>query len=75
MPYANSNVFWRRGDIGWILLAAFVWLWDAYAPETLSRAFWRGLEHPRSRPFVLVAWGWVTSHLFFRKPARILIKW
>ncbi len=64
-----------KGEHGWFILAVFVWLWDAYAPETLSRAFWRALEHPSRRWYVLVAWGWVTSHLLIKKPARILIWW
>ena len=65
----------KEGGMGWILLAVFVWAWDWYAPESLTKAFWRGLENPKSRPFVLFGFVWVTSHLFFRKPAKILVRW
>lgn len=61
-----------RGEHGWIGLAIYIYLWDRYAPETLSRAFWRALEHPTKRPLVLFAWAWVTSHLILKKPQRIL---
>lgn len=64
-----------RGEHGWIGLAAFILLWDRYAPETLSKAFWRALEHPTRRPIVLLAWGWVTSHLILKRPAKILVRW
>jgi len=65
----------RSGAAGWFLLAVFVWAWDALMPETLSSALTRGITNPRSRPFVLFAWAWVSSHLIFRKPQKLLIRW
>lgn len=65
----------RQGSRGWVGLAVYVFLWDTLASETLSRALWRGLENPRSRPVVLFCWGWVTSHLLLRRPKKILVRW
>lgn len=64
-----------RGDHGWVAIAAFVTLWDIFAPETLSRAFWRAIEHPVHRWWVLAIWAHVTAHLFLKKPAKVLIVW
>lgn len=64
-----------RGDFGWLLLAVYVYLWDRYASETLSRAFWRGVEHPVHRWWVVAAWMWVTAHLLLKRPAKILVRW
>lgn len=58
----------RGGKLGWVILAAFVVLWDNLARETLSDAFWRGLLGRRSRFFVIALWAIVTSHLFLRTP-------
>lgn len=65
----------RVGTIGWLILAAFVWLWDWLAKESLSAALWRGLANPRKRWLVVAAWGWVTSHLLLKRPAKILVWW
>lgn len=65
----------KRGTLGWIGLVAYVSLWDSLASETLSRALWRGLENPKSRPVVLFCWLWLTSHLLFRRPKKILVRW
>lgn len=64
-----------RGEYGWAGLAAYVFIWDTFAPESLSRALWRGLEHPTSRPLVVACWMWVSSHLLLKRPARILWRW
>lgn len=64
-----------KGEVGWGLLALYVFLWDRYAAETLSRAFWRGVEHPMKRWLVVVAWGWVTVHLLFKRPRKLLVWW
>lgn len=34
------------GTKGWMILGAFVVAWDIFAPETLSGAVDRALEHP-----------------------------
>lgn len=52
------------GTIGWVGLAAYVIAWDILAPETLSSAVDRALEHPSMK---YVAWGIggvVSGHLF-----------
>ena len=64
-----------RGTVGWFGLIAYIWTWDWNAPETLSQAWWRGLTHRTTRLALIFIWGWVTSHLFFKKPVRILIYW
>ncbi len=64
-----------KAEIGGVLLILYVWAWDKYATETLSQGFWRGLQHPESRLVLIFVWGWVSSHLFFRIPKRILVKW
>lgn len=69
-----------RDAIGWVGLAIYVWLYDWLVPKhfnrpTLSRSLWEALEHPKKRWFVLFAWGWTTSHLLLKRPAKILLKW
>jgi uncharacterized RDD family membrane protein YckC len=60
---------------GWAAIAGFVYAWDTWMDESLSSGFWAALSGKRSRVLVLFAWGWVTSHLFLKRPARILIRW
>ncbi len=64
-----------KAEIGWTLFVVYVWLWNKYATEGLSQGFWRGLEHPESRLILIFVWGWVSSHLLFKRPRRILVKW
>jgi len=71
----HKRGFALKSEHGWIGLVLYVWAWDWYGPETLSEGFWRGLKNPASRFFVIFAWAWVSSHLFFRKPKRILVRW
>jgi len=61
--------------VGWLGLAVYVALWDRFANKTLSRALWDGLEDPRSRAVVIGLWAWLTSHLFLKKPKKILWFW
>lgn len=65
----------RAGTLGWIGLALYIAAWDILASETLSSAWWRALAGKRSRPLVLIAWAYVTSHLFLRVPRKILVRW
>lgn len=58
----------RRGEVGWIGLAAFVIAWDMFAGETMSSAFRRGLENERTRPFVLGGLGITALHLLNALP-------
>lgn len=62
----------RIGAVGWVGLTLYVIGWDAFASETLSTAFDRGLQHPSKRPVVIVTWCLVTAHLFGRfLPTRV----
>ena len=60
------------GTYGWLGLAAYITLWDWLAPETLSRAWWKAVEHPRNRWLIVALWGWITAHLFLKRPAKVL---
>jgi hypothetical protein len=63
------------GLLGWIGLVLYVEEWDRRSPVSLSRVWGEALEHPIAGPVIIALWGWVTSHLFLRKPERILIRW
>lgn len=71
----RSPILLMQGGYGWIGLAIYILLWDRYAGETLSRAFWNSLEHPVKRWPTLIAWGWVTSHLVLKRPTKLLVRW
>lgn len=60
----------RAGTVGWVGLTAYVAVWDAYAPETLSGAFGRAVLHPKARWPVVALWGLTTAHLFGVLPRR-----
>lgn len=55
------------GSKAWAGLAIYVLAYDIWAmkrgSETLSGAFWRGMDHPRKRWMVVLAWLVVTKHL------------
>lgn len=54
----------KSGTIGWGLLAGYVLAWDILAPETLSSAADRALEHPAMK-YVAYGIGAVTvAHVF-----------
>ena len=62
------------GTKGWLGLVAYVAIFDLVAGytnrETLSGAFYRAFLHPRQRWIVIVAWVYLTLHLFAILPAR-----
>jgi hypothetical protein len=61
----------HAGTIGWGLLAAYVIAWDVLAPETLSHAVDRALDHKAMK---YVAWGVggiVSGHLFNVIPEKL----
>lgn len=61
----------HAGTIGWIGLAAYVIAWDLLAPETLSAAADRALEHNYMK---YVAWGLggiVTGHVLNVIPDKV----
>ena len=53
----------RSGGIGWLGIATGVVAWDIMAPESLTHAFHRGMENPRTRPLVLGALAITAAHL------------
>jgi len=53
----------KQGTLFWAGLAAYVALCDVFGKETLTHAFGRGLENPRTRPFVVGALGITALHL------------
>jgi hypothetical protein len=65
----------HKSALGWLGLVTYVWVWDWYGPESLTKGWWRGLQHPETRLVLIFVWAWVSSHLFFRKPQKILIRW
>ena len=63
------KIVFKRSDLAWINIALFVAVYDYCAirngNETLSRGFWRALEHPKARwPTILIATG-LYKHLMF----------
>lgn len=60
----------HAGTWGWAGIAVGVYLFDHYCEESLSHAFKRGMENPRSRPLVLGALAITASHLICALPER-----
>lgn len=58
----------RPGGWGWIGLAAYVGIWDAFAGETLSGAFGRAVEHPVKRWLVTLGVALTVAHLYKTLP-------
>lgn len=53
----------HAGDLGWALLAGGIIAWDVFAPETLSSAADRYLEHPVGKYIALGATAIVAAHV------------
>ena len=53
----------HSGDIGWGLLVGGIIAWDVLAPETLSSAADRYLEHPVGKYIALGATAIVAAHV------------
>ena len=60
----SKNPESHAGDLGWALLAGGIVAWDIFAPETLSSAMDRYLEHDKLKYVAWAAGGIVTAHLF-----------
>ena len=60
----SKNPESHAGDLGWALLAGGIVAWDIFAPETLSSAADRYLEHDKLKYVAWAAGGIVTAHLF-----------
>lgn len=57
-----------EGGLAWVGLVLYIVCYDCWAAsqgrETLSTAFYRALRHPVRRWPVIVAWSYITGHLF-----------
>ena len=56
------------GHIGWLIIGAIVVGWDRHIPDTITSAFRRGLENPKTRPLVVGATVATIAHLVGRIP-------
>lgn len=54
----------ENGHFKWVLLGLGIVALESYRGETLSNAFRRGLENPRTRPFVIGVTALTVGHLF-----------
>jgi len=61
----------RAGTLGWAALATGVLIFDVVAHETMSSAFRRGLNNPRTAAPVIGAWAITTAHLFGVLPEKL----
>lgn len=61
----------RIGTLGWLAIAGGVLAFDLIADETLTHAYRRGIENPRTRPAVLAGTGYVVAHLTGILPRRL----
>jgi hypothetical protein len=63
------------GPVAWLGLTGYVVLYDVFAlkssRETLSSAFFRGLQHPIKRWPVALRWAILTGHLFHLIPRKL----
>lgn len=66
--------WYRRGVLGWSLLAAGVLAWDLSAADshTLSETFRRGQHHPAVATVLACGWAALTAHLFGMLPLPLL---
>ena len=60
----------HAGTIGWAGLAAYVIAWDILAPETLSSAVDRALDHNVMKYLAFATGGIISAHLFNIVPER-----
>jgi len=54
-----------RGEVGWVILAMYIVVWDWVNHESLSIAFGRALHDPTWRVLLIVIWSGITVHLFW----------
>lgn len=59
------------GDLGWGFLVTGVVAWDVLAPETLSSAYDRYMEHPLKRIIAVGAVAITGAHLLNLLPRQI----
>jgi len=61
----------KSGTIGWGCIGAFVLAWDVFAPETLSGAVDRALEHKTGKYLAIGAVAVTGAHLLNLIPEEI----
>lgn len=59
-----------NGAVGWVVMAIYILIWDIMSKETLSSAFYRALESPLHRWWVIFIWVVITLHLFKLVPKK-----
>jgi len=59
------------GTVGWACIGAFVVAWDVYAPETLSGAVDRALEHPVGKYAAIGGVAVTGAHLLNLLPEQV----
>ena len=62
--------WFKGGGGGWLVIGTLALAWDVAAPETLSAAFQRARCSPVGYAAVVVAWAFLTAHLFQLLPER-----
>jgi len=58
------------GGVGWLIMLIYIVAWDCMADETLSDAFYRAVQHPFHKWWVIFVWVVITLHLFKLIPKR-----
>ena len=67
----------RTGTKAWLGLALYIVAYDVWAicqqndTETMSEAFTTALKHPYHRAPVILAWAYITGHLFTLIPPKL----
>lgn len=65
----------EHAEMGWVMLFGYVAAYDLWAiktkRESLSHAFYRGVQHPKKRWITIWAWGTLTAHLFNIIPDKL----
>ena len=59
-----------NGSVGWLVMLIYIVAWDCLASETLSDAFYKAIEHPFHKWWVITVWVAITLHLFKLIPKR-----
>ena len=52
------------GSVGWLIMLIYIVTWDCMASETLSDAFYKAVQHPFHKWWVILVWVVITLHLF-----------
>ena len=61
----------KLGSLGWLAIGAVALAWDVWGEETLTHAYRRGLDNPRTRALVLGGTALTVLHLTDNIPRSI----